>query len=369
METRFGNSFRRRSLGSRKGGPSRSIMTSTSLTFGPFRLIPGKRLLLRSNQPVRLPRKAYEILLLLLERSGQIVLKRELIERVTSGAPIGESQIRVYISKLRRALEDGQKGMRYVENVNSHGYRFIAPVTRAEEHRKPLGDDAQSARALLAYAMTETTDPLDLVMGLVCKSLVTAKTAGENPRFRLLDTALLRRGETQSCGRRPRDPTSAGRAAVRMIASASFEFGPFELIPNRRLLLRAGGPVNVPSRAWEILLALIERAGQLVGKAELLARVWPRTVVEEGALRVHIAGLRKILGDRQDGLRYIENVTGQGYRFVAAVCQREVRRALLVVRPGPEAVCAAETDSALRSTVLALTSTLCADLKRRGVHR
>jgi len=88
--------------------------------------------------------------------------------------------------------------------------------------------------------------------------------------------------------------------------------------------------VNVPSRAWEILLALIERAGQLVGKAELLARVWPRTVVEEGALRVHIAGLRKILGDRQDGLRYIENVTGQGYRFVAAVCQREVRRALLV---------------------------------------
>jgi len=102
-------------------------MTSTSLTFGPFRLIPGKRLLLRSNQPVRLPRKAYEILLLLLERSGQIVLKRELIERVTSGAPIGESQIRVYISKLRRALEDGQKGMRYVENVNSHGYRFIAP--------------------------------------------------------------------------------------------------------------------------------------------------------------------------------------------------------------------------------------------------
>jgi DNA-binding winged helix-turn-helix (wHTH) protein len=242
----------------------------TSLTFGPFRVIPGMRLLLRSNQPVSLPGKAYEILLMLLERSGLLVPKSELIERVSASVPIGVSQLRVYISKLRKALEDGRTGLRYVENVNGHGYRFIAPVTR-REYSLPFAAGGDTSSTL---------------QGSVAQS-----------------------------------PSS-------MIAATSFEFGPFELIPNRRLLLRAGRPVNVPSRAWEILLVLIERAGVVVGKADLLAHVWPRLVVEEGALRVHISCLRRILGDRQDGLRYIESVTGLGYRFVAAVHKRDREKAL-----------------------------------------
>src|ERR1700741_2347746 len=97
------------------------------------------------------------------------------------------------------------------------------------------------------------------------------------------------------------------------------KFGPFRLLPQPRILLKGGAPVRLGSRAREILFFLVERAGRIVKKTELIKRVWPDTVVEEGTLRVHIAALRKALDDGKGGMRYIENVTGHGYRFVAAL--------------------------------------------------
>ena len=94
-------------------------------------------------------------------------------------------------------------------------------------------------------------------------------------------------------------------------------FGPFRLYPEQRVLFRADTLVRLGSRAREILLLLVERAGEMVTKSELMARVWPDTIVEEGSLRVHIAALRKALGDGQAGVRYVENVSGRGYRFIA----------------------------------------------------
>src|SRR5262245_39789061 len=87
-------------------------------------------------------------------------------------------------------------------------------------------------------------------------------------------------------------------------------FGPFRLLPVERVLLEGERPVRLGSRALEILLALLERSGEVVGKNELMARVWPKIVVEEAALRVHVSALRKALGCGQGGLRYVENVTG-----------------------------------------------------------
>ena len=100
-------------------------------------------------------------------------------------------------------------------------------------------------------------------------------------------------------------------------------FGPFLLSPAQRLLLRVDKPVNLGSRAWEILLMLVERAGDVVRKRELMERVWPDIAVEEGTLRVHVSDLRKALGDGQQGIRYIENVTGRGYRFVAPLIRAD----------------------------------------------
>ena len=96
-------------------------------------------------------------------------------------------------------------------------------------------------------------------------------------------------------------------------------FGPFRLLPTQRLLLDADKPVRIGSRALDILVALVERRGELVSKGELMARVWPDTIVVEANLSVHVAALRRILRDGRGGNRYLVNIPGRGYRFVAPV--------------------------------------------------
>jgi predicted ATPase/DNA-binding winged helix-turn-helix (wHTH) protein len=100
---------------------------------------------------------------------------------------------------------------------------------------------------------------------------------------------------------------------------SEISFGAFRLLPTQRLLLEGDRPVHVGSRARDILIALLERPGQLLSKQELLDRVWPDTFVEEGNLKVHVAALRRALGDGQAGKRYIANIPGRGYSFVAPV--------------------------------------------------
>jgi DNA-binding winged helix-turn-helix (wHTH) protein len=96
-----------------------------------------------------------------------------------------------------------------------------------------------------------------------------------------------------------------------------FRFGPFELRPARRLLIKDGRAVKVGSRALDLLVALVQNAGTVIEKDELISRVWANVVVEDTNLRVHIAALRRLLGD--DGLdsRYIVHVARRGYVFVA----------------------------------------------------
>jgi predicted ATPase/DNA-binding winged helix-turn-helix (wHTH) protein len=96
-------------------------------------------------------------------------------------------------------------------------------------------------------------------------------------------------------------------------------FGPFQLFPYERRLLRDEQPLNVGSRSLEILIALVERAGEVVGKRALVERVWPDLVVEETSLRTHIAGLRRVLGDGRNGARYVVNVPGRGYCFASPI--------------------------------------------------
>jgi predicted ATPase/DNA-binding winged helix-turn-helix (wHTH) protein len=102
-------------------------------------------------------------------------------------------------------------------------------------------------------------------------------------------------------------------------------FGRFRLVTGERLLTKDGAPVELGARTLDTLIALISRAGEPVGKRELMAQVWPDVTVEEGSLRFHIANLRKALGDGTDGARYIATLAGQGYCFVAPV-SRSVER-------------------------------------------
>jgi TolB-like protein/DNA-binding winged helix-turn-helix (wHTH) protein/Flp pilus assembly protein TadD len=101
--------------------------------------------------------------------------------------------------------------------------------------------------------------------------------------------------------------------------SETFRFGPFHLLPAQRELLFDGAPVGLGSRAFDLLLALVTRHGQLLSKDELMAEVWPGRMVEENNLQAHISALRKILARDVDGVRYLQTAPGRGYRFLADV--------------------------------------------------
>src|SRR5439155_15932032 len=106
-------------------------------------------------------------------------------------------------------------------------------------------------------------------------------------------------------------------------------FEPFRLLPAQRLLLEGDTPVRLGSRAFDILAVLVERAGEVVGKEQLIARAWPQTVVEEANLKIQVSALRRALGDGQGGNRYVITVPGRGYNFVAPVRREEPSRAPL----------------------------------------
>ena len=105
-------------------------------------------------------------------------------------------------------------------------------------------------------------------------------------------------------------------------------FGPFRLLAEQRMLLEGDKPVRLGSRAFDILAALIERAGEVVGKEELMARAWPQTFVEEANLKIQVSALRRALGDGQGGNRFVVTVIGRGYNFVAPVRVDEPSRTL-----------------------------------------
>jgi len=103
------------------------------------------------------------------------------------------------------------------------------------------------------------------------------------------------------------------------VAATAILFGPFRLLPAQRLLLEGNEPVRIGSRALEVLIALVEHHGELLSKNALMERVWPDTTVVEANLSVHIAALRRALRDGRDGNRYLVNMPGRGYRFVAQI--------------------------------------------------
>ena len=102
-------------------------------------------------------------------------------------------------------------------------------------------------------------------------------------------------------------------------AYGKLKFGPFELSIGERLLRREGVALRLGSRALDILIYLAERPGEVIAKQELIDHVWSDVTVEEGSLRVHVAAIRKALGDGQFGNRYIANIKGRGYSFVGTV--------------------------------------------------
>ncbi len=96
-------------------------------------------------------------------------------------------------------------------------------------------------------------------------------------------------------------------------------FGAFRLLPTARRLECDGKPVEIGGRALDVLIELVNQAGRVVSKADLMSTIWADATVVEGVLRTHVYNLRKALGDRVGGVRYVTSVAGRGYCFVAPV--------------------------------------------------
>ena len=127
-------------------------------------------------------------------------------------------------------------------------------------------------------------------------------------------------------------------------APASVEFGRFRILPHRREVLADGRPIELGGRAFDVLMALIEANGAVVGKDELISRAWPGRIIEEGNLRAQIRALRTALADPD----LIRTVAGRGYQFTAEVrsglgggqarMEHEVTMAASAVAPSPSIV-------------------------------
>lgn len=135
-----------------------------------------------------------------------------------------------------------------------------------------------------------------------------------------------------------------------------YQFGPFRLDANDRVLLRGDRTVHLTDKVFNILLLLVERSGHLVTKEELVERVWPDSIVEESNLTVSISALRKALGERQEGGRYIETIPKRGYRFITDVREVKDERVGLAKGNGGEASAMAKADilSAATTTLAVL---------------
>jgi DNA-binding winged helix-turn-helix (wHTH) protein/tetratricopeptide (TPR) repeat protein len=121
-----------------------------------------------------------------------------------------------------------------------------------------------------------------------------------------------------------------------------YDFGPYRIDPDRRLLLREDQPIALQSKAFDVLLVLVQNSEKVVPKDDLMKTVWPDTFVEESNLAQHIFVLRKTLGDAVEEKRYIVTVPGRGYRFAERVTE---------VSPVEQSL-VAETQSLQRVTIV-----------------
>jgi DNA-binding winged helix-turn-helix (wHTH) protein len=97
---------------------------------------------------------------------------------------------------------------------------------------------------------------------------------------------------------------------------AIIEFGRFRIVPHRRELLADSRPVHLGERAFDVLMALIEGQGAVVGKDALIDRVWPNRIVDESRLPVQISALRNAFGADRNLIR---TVSGRGYQFTGEI--------------------------------------------------
>nr|WP_314533223.1 winged helix-turn-helix domain-containing protein [uncultured Pseudomonas sp.] len=131
-----------------------TLSPEQAIHFGPYRIYPERRLVLEGNQPLRLGRRALDILLILLEHAGNVVSKQTLIAGVWPDSVVEDINLRVHMAALRKALGDGQAGQRYIVTVAQRGYSFVAPYSMAPFEQQPAPEEVERSRHNLPVRRT-----------------------------------------------------------------------------------------------------------------------------------------------------------------------------------------------------------------------
>ncbi|HXD05044.1 MAG TPA: winged helix-turn-helix domain-containing protein [Burkholderiaceae bacterium] len=183
-------------------------MSEPGLRFGPFRLVPARRLLLENDQPVQLGSRALDLLIHLAQRAGEVVAKDELLRAVWQRVEVDETSLRVQIATLRRALHDDGGEHRYIVNIPLRGYSFVAPIDAAS------GDAARPAAPHEPTPSPDATSPARTI-GL---PVLMTRVIGREDAIRTLVQSLAQRRFVTLVGAGGIGKTTAMIAAAQEVA-------------------------------------------------------------------------------------------------------------------------------------------------------
>src|SRR6266567_2651942 len=195
--------------------------------FGPFRLDPTEHTLLRGDQVVALTPKAFETLALLVQKSGHLVRKDELIESVWHDTVVEESNLNVIIHTLRKALGDDPRESKYIETVAKCGFRFVAEVRKAEEHEQTASAPTNGSGSVKVATQSSFAEQINAV-----HSATLSPSSLPRPRDRrrlvvlvLSIIAVVLTATSISVWRSNRRPTTAAAPPAQVRSIAVLPFG------------------------------------------------------------------------------------------------------------------------------------------------
>jgi DNA-binding winged helix-turn-helix (wHTH) protein len=196
--------------------------TPTEASFGRFRLLPTHFLLLEGDEPVPLGSRALEILIVLVERAGELVSKQELMDRVWPNVFVGPANLTVHISALRRTLHDGRGGNRFIINIPGRGYKFVASVTATRLEKTPLAIVSRRAPELEGHLKTNLLSPSRRALELAWDEKRWAQLRAELDAFYARAYGLTRDDLSPAAGAIAQDRHTV---RVRPAATQLFEIG------------------------------------------------------------------------------------------------------------------------------------------------
>jgi DNA-binding winged helix-turn-helix (wHTH) protein len=235
---------------------------------------------------------------------------------VLPGSPrarLVESRSPVHVADMA-----AEPAYREFSRAKSFGARILLLVPMLKE------DQLIGAIGIARTQVQPFTDAqIDLITDFAAQATVALESTRRERQYREIKSELAHANRVATIGQLTASITHEIKQPIATARNRTLRFGRFELSGSKRMLRRDGVALPLGSRAFDILVYLAERPGEVIGKKELIDHIWPNVIVEEGSLRVHVAAIRKALWDGQFGNRYIANVRGRGYTFIGSVVRIE----------------------------------------------